>query len=57
MNYMLKPLVPKSRPDISLRLKDITNKPVPAKMKPIADVRGIVSRRRNSLDILQCKHC
>ena len=33
---MLKPLVPKSRPDLSARLKDIDEKQVPAKLKPMA---------------------
>ena len=32
---MLKPRVPKFRPDISDRLKDIAEKEVPAKLKPI----------------------
>ena len=32
---MLKPLVPKFRPDISARLKDIAEKQVSAKPKPI----------------------
>ena len=32
---MLKPHVPKFRPDISARLKDIAEKQVPAKIKPI----------------------
>ena len=32
---MLKPLVPKFRSDISPRLKDIAEKQVPAKLKPI----------------------
>ena len=34
---MLKPPVPKSRPDPFTRLKDITEKQVPAKLKPIVD--------------------
>ena len=32
---MLKILVPKFRPDLSTRLKDIAEKQVPAKLKPI----------------------
>ena len=32
---MLKPLVPKFRLDLSARLEDITEKLVPAKLKPI----------------------
>ena len=32
---MPKPLVPKFRPDLLARLKDITEKRVPAKLKPI----------------------
>ena len=32
---MLKPVVPKLRPDLSVRLKDIAEKQVPAKLKPI----------------------
>ena len=35
---MLKPLVPKFRPDLSVHLKDIAEKQVPAKLKPIADM-------------------
>ena len=33
---MLKPLVPKFRPDLSAHLKDIAEKKVPAKLKPTA---------------------
>ena len=32
---MLKPLVPKFRSDLSVRLRDIAEKQVPAKLKPI----------------------
>ena len=32
---MLKPLVPKFRPDLSVRLKDFAEKQVHAKQKPI----------------------
>ena len=32
---MLKPLVPKFRPDLSAHLRDIAEKQVPAKLKPI----------------------
>ena len=32
---MLNPLVPKFRPDLSARFKDIAEKQVPAKLKPI----------------------
>ena len=32
---MLKPLVPKFRSDLSVRLKDIAEKQVPVKLKPI----------------------
>ena len=32
---MLKPLVPKFRPELSVRLKDIAEAQVPAKLKPI----------------------
>ena len=32
---MLKPLVPKFRPDLLARFKDIAEKQVPAKLKPI----------------------
>ena len=35
---MLKPLVPKIRPDLSARLKDIAEKQVPAKLNPIVGV-------------------
>ena len=36
---MLKPPVPKFRPDLSVRLRDIAEKQVPAKLKPIVCVR------------------
>ena len=36
---MLKPLVPKFRPDLFVRLKDIAEKQIPAKLKPIVGVR------------------
>ena len=32
---MLKPLVPKFRSDLSIRLRDIAEKQVPVKLKPI----------------------
>ena len=32
---MLKPLVAKFRPDLSVRLQDVAEKQVPAKLKPI----------------------
>ena len=35
LGHMLKPLVPKFRSDLSVRLRDITEKQVPAKLKPI----------------------
>ena len=35
---MLKPLVPKFRPDLSARLKDIAENQVPAKLKPIVGI-------------------
>ena len=35
IDHMLKPLVPKLSPDLSARLKDIAEKQVPAKLKPI----------------------
>ena len=35
LGHILKPLVPKFRPDLSARLKDISEKQVPAKLKPI----------------------
>ena len=34
---MLKPLVSKFRPDLSVRSKDIAEKQVPGKLKPIVD--------------------
>ena len=37
IDHMLKSLVPKFRPDLSARLKDIAEKQVPAKPKPIVD--------------------
>ena len=36
---MLKPLVPKFRPDLSVCLKDITEKQIPVKLKPIVIAR------------------
>ena len=36
---MLKPPVPKFCPDLSARLKDIAEKQVPVKLKPIVDPR------------------
>ena len=38
LGRMLKALVPKFRPDISARLKDIAEKQVPTRLKPIVDV-------------------
>ena len=35
IGHMLKPLVPKFRPDLFTRLKDIAEKQVPVKLKPI----------------------
>ena len=35
LGHMLKPLVAKFRSDISVRLRDIAEKQVPAKLKPI----------------------
>ena len=35
---MLKPLVPKFRQGLSARLKDIAEKQVPAKLKPIVNI-------------------
>ena len=35
---MLKPVVPKFRLDLSVRLKDIAEKQFPAKLKPIVSV-------------------
>ena len=41
---MLKPLVPKFRPDPSARLKDIAEKQVPAKLKPIVEaIRYVIA--------------
>ena len=39
IGHMLKPLVPKSRSDLSVRLRDIAEKQVPAKLKPIVGMR------------------
>ena len=36
LGHMLKPLVPKFRLDLCARLKDIAEKQIPAKLKPIA---------------------
>ena len=38
---MLKPLMPKFRPDPSARLKDIAEKQVPAKLKPTVNVHEV----------------
>ena len=38
LGHMLKPLVPKFRLDLSVRLKDIAENMVPAKLKPIESV-------------------
>ena len=35
LGHMLKPLIPKFCSDLSVRLRDITEKQVPAKLKPI----------------------
>ena len=35
IGHMPKPIVPKSRPDLSASVTDITEKTVPAKPKPI----------------------
>ena len=35
IDHILKPLVPKFRPDLLARLKDTAEKQVPAKLKPI----------------------
>ena len=35
---MLKPIVPKFRSDLSVRLRDIAEKQVPAKLKPIVGI-------------------
>ena len=44
---MLKPIVPKFRPDLSVRLKDIAEKQGPAKLKPIVVVVARRARRRS----------
>ena len=38
LGHMLKPLVPKFRPDVFARFKDIAEKQVPARLKPIVVV-------------------
>ena len=40
---MLKTLVPKFRPDLSVRSRDIAEKPVPAKLKPIVEFLCLVN--------------
>ena len=47
---MLKPLVPKFRPNLSARLKDIAQKQVPAKLKPI--VSKLRTQGKNGNDLL-----
>ena len=37
MGHILKPLVPKFRPDLFTRLRDIAEKQVQAKLRPIVD--------------------
>ena len=37
LGHMLKPLVPKFRSDLSVRLRDIAEKQVPEKLKPIVN--------------------
>ena len=37
LGHILKPPVPKFRSDLSVRLKDIAEKQVPAKLKPIVE--------------------
>ena len=41
---MLNPLVPGFRLDLSLRLKNIAEKQVPAKLKPIVDIFLLIRR-------------
>ena len=46
---MLKPLVPKFRSDLSVRLRNIAEKQVPEKLKPIIGIGIIISRFNASL--------
>ena len=39
LGHMLKPLVPNFRYDLSVRLRDVAEKQVPAELKPIVGVR------------------
>ena len=45
---MLKPLVPKFRPDLSVRLRDIAEEQVPVKLKPMVFTSGARSAERSS---------
>ena len=54
---MLKPLVHKFCPDLSVHLKDITEKRVPAKLKPIEDdVRNKQPRATLSPPMQECRN-
>ena len=44
LGHMLKPLVPKFRPDLRVRLKDIAEKQVPARLKPIVPTWSFMYR-------------
>ena len=48
LGHMLKPLVPRFRPDLSVRLRDIAEKQVPAKMKPIVGGISLCRTDRDS---------
>ena len=48
---MLKPLAPKFRSDLFARLKCITEKQVPAKLKPI------VLQKQRDLNVVCCELC
>ena len=52
---MLKPLVPKFCPDLSARLKDIAEKQVPVKVKPIVGHRLLSPKQGAVQAVTSCK--
>ena len=53
LGQMLKPLVPKFGPDLSARLKDIVEKQVPARLKPIVSVQHCAITARLALFVAE----
>ena len=50
LDHLLKPLVPRFRPDLSTRLKDIPEKQVSVKLKPILGAPSLIELIRSSDD-------